>query len=80
MFLARQYGLLDPSFFDSLTPLELFLADNTILNSVIGLENDLQERASEERKDNKNQMPGVTRMVSAEERSEQLKRMRMENR
>jgi hypothetical protein len=77
MFLARQYGLLDPSFFDSLDPFQLVMADTVILNNVIEFQNEAQKAADAAEKE---KLPGVTRFVSASERSEQLKAMREEKR
>jgi hypothetical protein len=73
MHLARQYGLLRPDF--CLSAEETILADNHLLNRLIEAENKARAEAIEKR-DLQKRMPGVTRMVSAPERSEQLKRMR----
>jgi hypothetical protein len=79
MFLARQYGLLDSSFFESLEPFQLVLADNVILNNLIEFDNEAQKMEEDAQKE-RDRMPGVTRMVSASERSAQLKAMLEEKR
>ncbi len=75
LMLASEYGLIAPSFLDGLLPEEKILADNHLLNRLIEAENEAHEKAREEAKE-RTRLPGVTRMVSAAERSEQLREMR----
>jgi hypothetical protein len=79
LLLANKYGIIVQSFLDSLTPEEKLLIDHHLLNRTIEAENEAIERQKEEGERNR-KMPGVTRMVSASERSEQLKEMRKHER
>ena len=74
--LASEYGLIVPSFLEGLRPEEKILADNHLLNRLIDAENEAHQKARDEAKQNR-EMPGVSRMVSPEERSEQLRQMRL---
>jgi hypothetical protein len=60
IFLASKYGLLDPKFFNSISPIERVLIDSEILNRLITSENEAQERASKKAKE-KREHPGMER-------------------
>jgi hypothetical protein len=77
--LASEYGRASPAFLASLSPDKKILIDHEILNRLIQADNESQKKAMEEHK-REQKMPGVKRMVSAEERSEQLREMRGEKR
>lgn len=73
--LAHEYGLACDKFYDGLSPYERIGIDHHILNRLISEENEARKQQMEDA-DRQKRMPGVTRMVSASERSEQLKEMR----
>ncbi len=73
--LAHEDGLACDKFYDGLSPYERIGIDHHILNRLISEENEARKQQMEDA-DRQKRMPGVTRMVSASERSEQLKEMR----
>lgn len=77
LLLATEYGFIDSTFFNSLSPTDKIFIDHTLLNRVIEAENEAQRKAIEESKEN-SKHPGIVRKVSAAERSEQLREMRNE--
>lgn len=73
-----EYDLFHPLFVkNKLTNKNRFVLDIGCLSEHNRRENERIEKEEKERKQKEN-MPGVTRMVSAEERSAQLKAMRKE--
>lgn len=76
MILARQYNLFPG--LDDASPIKLLLIDYEILGRVIAEENEAQKKYREESERNR-RMPGVTRFVSAAERSEQLAAIRAQS-
>ena len=77
LLLASEYGLIDKTFFESLTPTDKIFIDHALLNRIIEAENEAQ-RAAHEEASQKSKMPGLKRIVSAKERSEQLREMKNE--
>lgn len=75
---ALEYGRITSTFLASLSPDQKILIDHHILNRLIEADNDAQEKATKEAEE-KRKNPGVKRMVSVEERSEQLRQMRKGN-
>ena len=69
------YHYFPEGYLDQFTPEQLILGDLLIRNRLIAADNEAQEQAQKDA-ESKKKMPGVTRMVSAQERSEQLKAMR----
>jgi len=73
LLLANKYGIVTDDYLAGMRPLERLLTDHHLLNRVIEAENEAQKKAMKESEYSKK---GVKRMVSAAERSEQLKEMR----
>lgn len=73
LLLANKYGIVTDDYLAGMHPLERLLTDHHLLNRVIEAENEGQKKAMKESEYSKK---GVKRMVSAAERSEQLKEMR----
>ena len=73
LLLANKYGIVTDEYLAGMHPLERLLTDHHLLNRVIEAENEGQKKAMKESECSKR---GVKRMVSAAERSEQLKEMR----
>ena len=73
LLLANKYGIVTDEYLAGMHPLERLLTDHHLLNRVIEAENEGQKKAMKESEYTKK---GVKRMVSAAERSEQLKEMR----
>ena len=73
LLLANKYGIVTDEYLAGMHPLERLLTDHHLLNRVIEAENEGQKKAMKESEYSKK---GVKRMVSAAERSEQLKEMR----
>ena len=73
--LASEYGLVSQNFLNDLLPEEKIFIDSHLLNRLIEAENKAIEKQREEAERSR-KMPGVSRMVSAEERAEQLRLMR----
>ena len=73
LLLANKYGIVTDEYLAGMHPLERLLADHHLLNRVIEAENEGQKKAMKESEYSKK---GVKRMVSAAERSEQLREMR----
>lgn len=73
LLLANRYGIVTDEYLAGMHPLERLLTDHHLLNRVIEAENEGQKKAA---KENEYSKRGVKRMVSAAERSEQLKEMR----
>ena len=75
LLLANKYGIVTDEHLAGMHPLERLLTDHHLLNRVIEAENEGHKRAM---KENEYSKKGVKRMVSAAERSEQLREMRNE--
>ena len=73
LLLANRYGIVSDEYLAGMHPLERLLTDHHLLNRVIEAENEAHKRAMKESEYSKK---GVKRMVSAAERSEQLREMR----
>jgi len=73
--LAHEYGFVCDKFYDGLSPETKIMTDHHILNCLITEENEANQRQREEA-ERERRMPGVKRMVTASERSEQLAAMR----
>lgn len=73
--LAHEYGFACDKFYDGLSPYGKIGIDHHVLNRLIQEENEARKQQMEDA-DRQKRMPGVTRLVSASERSEQLKEMR----
>ena len=66
MLLTKQYNLFPAFFAEKPTGMELLLADNAILNSVIKAENDAQEKSLKKRRDERDH-PGMERFESVDD-------------
>ena len=73
LLLANKYGIVTDEYLAGMHPLERLLTDHHLLNRVIEAENEAQKKSM---KESEYSRKGVKRMVSAAERSEQLKEMR----
>jgi len=66
LLLANKYGLLDKTFFKSLSPVEKVFIDHYILNRLIEAENEAQKKSLEKGKD-RSQHPGMERYETEED-------------
>lgn len=66
ILLANSYGLINPEYFNLLTPIEKILHDNHVLNRLIDGENEAYENQRKEAEE-KRSMPGLKQRLSMEE-------------